>query len=80
MPPTARFIKHPPASPSPIPVTMNRADVPPTADQALWVVIRNSAEALSFENYAAFIEPIMCGAIPTRAHRGVSLSSTGRSS
>jgi hypothetical protein len=45
----------------PFPVTMNRADVPPTPDQALWVVIRNSAEALSFENYANFIEPIMCG-------------------
>jgi hypothetical protein len=44
----------------PIQVTMNRADVPPTPDQALWVVIRNSAEALSFENYATFIEPIMC--------------------
>jgi len=40
---------------------MNRADVPPTEDQALWVIIRNSAEALSFDNYATFIEPIMCG-------------------
>ncbi len=53
---------------------MNRADVPPTPDQALWVVIRNSAEALCFENYAAFVEPIMCGQEPThranpRAHR-----------
>jgi len=47
---------------------MNRADVPPTADQALWVVIRNSAEALSFENYANFIEPIMCGGGPAIAH------------
>jgi hypothetical protein len=46
---------------------MNRAAVPPTADQPLWVVIRNSAEALSFENYAAFIEPIMCGGNPPRA-------------
>ena len=55
-------IDHPAgAGPAPIPVTMNRADVPPTLDQALWVVIRNSAEALSFENYAEFIEPIMCG-------------------
>jgi hypothetical protein len=46
---------------------MNRADVPPTPDQALWVVIRNSAEALSFENYATFIEPIMGGSQPPRA-------------
>jgi hypothetical protein len=42
-------------------VTMDRAYVPPTADQALWVVIRNSANALGFERYADFIEPIMCG-------------------
>jgi hypothetical protein len=47
----------PPAPP--VQVTMNRAAVPSTPDQPLWVVIRNSAEALSFENYAAFIEPIM---------------------
>jgi hypothetical protein len=58
------YKKHLPTSPAPVPVTMNRADVPPTADQALWVVIRNSAEALSFENYADFIEPIMCGSGP----------------
>ena len=51
----------PPPPRPPLQVTMNRAAVPPTEDQALWVVIRNSAEALSFENYAAFIEPIMCG-------------------
>jgi len=43
------------------PVTMERANVPTTEDQALWVVIRNAAESLSFENYSAFIEPIMCG-------------------
>ena len=55
-------IDHPAGvGPAPTPVTMNRAAVPPTPDQALWVVIRNSAEALSFENYAEFIEPIMCG-------------------
>ncbi|HEY7430562.1 MAG TPA: hypothetical protein VH641_07505 [Streptosporangiaceae bacterium] len=48
-------------------MTMHRAEVDPTPDQALWVVIRNSAEALSFENYAAFIEPIMCGLPPPRA-------------
>jgi hypothetical protein len=53
--------------PAPVQVTMNRAAVPPTADQALWVVIRNSAEALSFENYANFIEPIMGGGGPPRS-------------
>src|SRR5215470_2028848 len=43
-------------------VEMDRAQVPATADQSLWVAIRNSTDALGFENYADFIEPIMCGA------------------
>jgi hypothetical protein len=54
-------------SPPQVQVTMDRAHVPATADQALWIVIRNSAEALSFEKYADFIEPIMCGNQPGRA-------------
>jgi hypothetical protein len=48
-------------------VTLDRAHVPPTDDQALWVVIRNSTDALGFENYAQFIEPIMGGRRPERA-------------
>jgi hypothetical protein len=55
------------ASPPRVQVTMDRAFVPETADQALWIVIRNSAEALSFEKYADFIEPIMGGHHPHRA-------------
>jgi len=47
---------------------MDRSFVPDTEDQALWVVIRNSAEALSFDKYAEFIEPIMGGIGPTRPH------------
>ena len=43
------------------PVSLQRAYVPPTNDQTLWVVIRKSADALGFEHYAKFIEPIMCG-------------------
>jgi hypothetical protein len=48
-----------PATPL-VQVQMNRAQVPPTADQSLWVAIRNSTDALGFENYATFIDPIMC--------------------
>jgi hypothetical protein len=48
-------------------VTLDRAHVPPTEDQALWAVIRNSADALLFDRYASFIEPIMGGQTPTRA-------------
>ena len=46
------------------PVSMQRAFVPPTSDQMLWVIIRKSADALAFDNYMDFIEPIMCGDQP----------------
>src|SRR5690349_6984358 len=48
-------------------VTLDRAHVPPTADQALWAVIRSSADALLYDRYASFIEPIMGGQTPARA-------------
>ena len=41
-------------------VTLKRAAVPPTDDQALWVAIRKSTEALGFDNYSRFIEAVMC--------------------
>jgi hypothetical protein len=41
-------------------VTLKRAAVPPTSDQALWVAIRNSANALSFDRYNRFIEALLC--------------------
>jgi hypothetical protein len=46
------------------PVSMQRAFVPPTDDQMLWVIIRKSADGLAFDNYMNFIEPIMCGDAP----------------
>jgi hypothetical protein len=49
----------------PTTVSMRRADSPPTADQALWTVIRRSANALSFNNYARFMDIVMCGAPDT---------------
>jgi hypothetical protein len=42
-------------------VTLQRAAAPPTSDQALWVAIRNSTNALGFENYSRFIEAVVCG-------------------
>lgn len=42
-------------------VTLKRAAVAPTADQALWVAIRNSTNAIGFENYSRFIEAVICG-------------------
>jgi hypothetical protein len=50
------------AAAEPTTVSMRRADSPPTADQALWTVIRRSANALSFNNYARFMDIVMCGA------------------
>src|SRR5690348_15423552 len=46
---------------TPVAVTLQRSGIVPTADQALWRVIRTSAESLGFENYVKFIEPIMGG-------------------
>jgi hypothetical protein len=40
---------------------MQRAFVPPTSDQTLWVVIRQSANQLAFDRYRDFIDPIMGG-------------------
>ena len=42
-------------------VTMRRAEVPPTTDQALWAVIRNSTDRLGFDNYSRFMDLVMCG-------------------
>ncbi|MDF0673063.1 MAG: hypothetical protein P0120_01795 [Nitrospira sp.] len=41
--------------------TMSRTETEPTDDLPLWVVIRNSTEALSFNNYLRFMDWIFCG-------------------
>jgi hypothetical protein len=48
-------------APSPVVVSMQRAAVTPTATQALWTLIRQSTNALSFQNYQAFMEQVLCG-------------------
>lgn len=42
-------------------VTLKRTAVQPTSDQALWVAIRKSTDAIGFENYSRFIETVICG-------------------
>jgi len=42
-------------------VTMRRAEVPATRDQALWAVIRNSTDRMGFGNYSRFMDRVMCG-------------------
>lgn len=41
-------------------VTLQRAGIVETPDQALWVTIRKSTEALSFESYERFMDDVMC--------------------
>lgn len=55
-----------PEGPS-VKVGLERARVPPTADQALWSTIRYSTRAISFDSYAAFLEPVMCGQVTNAA-------------
>ena len=50
-----------------IAVTMKRAAVFPTADQALWAMIRHTTRALSFDNYSRFMEHVLCGGEPAEA-------------
>ncbi|WP_093606226.1 hypothetical protein [Lentzea waywayandensis] len=42
-------------------VTLKRAAVAPTSDQALWVRIRNSTNAIGFDNFSNFIDAVVCG-------------------
>jgi hypothetical protein len=59
----------PGGSAQPVTVTMQRAAVPPTPSQALWTLIRQSTNALSFQNYQAFMEQVLCrtGPVDDRA-------------
>lgn len=41
--------------------SMTRTETEPTDDLPLWVMIRNSTEALSFNNYLNFMDLLFCG-------------------
>jgi hypothetical protein len=43
-----------------VPVTLQRTAIQPSSDQALWVVIRNRTDAISFSRYKEFIDAVMC--------------------
>lgn len=45
-------------------VTMRRTATIPTPDLPLWVVIRKSTEALSFDRYQEFLNLVLCGVDP----------------
>ncbi|MDR5757124.1 hypothetical protein [Caballeronia sp. LZ035] len=50
-----------PPVPTDVSVTMRRAGTDITDDISLWVVIRKSTEAMSFNNYHNFINAVLCG-------------------
>lgn len=54
-------------------VSLSRSETEPTPDLALWVLIRNSTDALSFNNYQAFLDNVFCGSsvIEPRGFEGV---------
>ena len=59
------------ASGDDVAVTMRRTAVPPTSDQALWVAIRNSTNAIGFDSYSRFIEVVVCGEWPDPSFQAV---------
>ncbi|MDD5319938.1 MAG: hypothetical protein PHD43_04860 [Methylococcales bacterium] len=46
-------------------VSLTRTETAFTEDKAFWTAIRNSTEALSFNNYLRFMDWIFCGKTPT---------------
>jgi hypothetical protein len=53
----------PPGGGGPPPIThvaLARSAVTPTADQALWANIRAATNAVSFNNYATFVDTVLC--------------------
>jgi hypothetical protein len=51
-------------------VSMRRTATEPTEDLGLWVVIRKSNEALSFNNYFRFMNHVLCGEPIDPDHHG----------
>jgi len=48
------------AGAQPIPVAMTRTAEAPTNDELLWIVIRESTNALSFQKYVDYVDNVMC--------------------
>jgi hypothetical protein len=42
-------------------VNLQRTDLKPTDDQALWIAIRNRADSIGFRRYREYIDYVLCG-------------------
>lgn len=51
-------------------VTLERTARPPTEDEILWMVIRNSTNNLGFASYSRFLDSVLCGDLPQGAQNG----------
>jgi hypothetical protein len=49
---------------APLSVTLQRSTRPPKEDEILWIVIRNSTNSLSFNNYSRLMDLLFCGEGP----------------
>lgn len=62
-----------------VPVSLTRAKIPQTGDQALWVAIRNGTRAINFASYSAFVDSVLCNDdqyVP--GHAGTAIPQNGR--
>src|SRR5258708_7463152 len=50
----------PPGLPQPLAVSLTRTFEPATDDQALWMLIRQSTDQLSFTNYSRYMDLVLC--------------------
>jgi hypothetical protein len=46
----------------PVPVTLQRSETRATADQGLWIAIRNRTQAISFDRFSRFVDLVLFGA------------------
>src|SRR6202000_2012080 len=61
---SAFLVVQPHAGYTPLEVSLERSDIPRTADIALWEVIRESTQAISFNRYSDFIDWVVGGKEP----------------
>jgi hypothetical protein len=62
--PSAFLVVQPHAGFRPLGVALERSEIPPTSDIALWEVIRESTQAVSYNRYSDFVDWVIGGKTP----------------